>query len=70
MSQMKVVPGIEITPEKMIINALPDMDYPAWSSATPYAIGAFVTIDRINYQALIAHTNRNPVTDTVSPAAW
>ena len=70
MSQMKVVPGIEITPEKMIINALPDMDYPAWSSATPYAIGAFVTIDRINYQALVAHTNRNPVTDTVSPAAW
>ena len=70
MSQMKVVPGIEITPAKMIVNALPDMDYPAWSSATPYAIGAFVTIDRINYQALIAHTNRNPVTDTVSPAAW
>lgn len=70
MSQMKVVPGIEITPAKMIINALPDMDYPAWSSATAYAIGAFVTIDRINYQALVAHTNRNPVTDTVSPAAW
>lgn len=70
MSQMKVVPGIEITPAKMIVNALPDMDYPAWSSATPYAIGAFVTIDRINYQALVAHTNRNPVTDTVSPAAW
>lgn len=70
MSQMKVVPGTEITPAKMIINALPDMDYPAWSSATAYAIGAFVTIDRINYQALVAHTNRNPVTDTVSPAAW
>lgn len=70
MSQMKVVPGIEITPAKMIINALPDMDYPAWSSATAYAIGDFVTIDRINYQALVAHTNRNPVTDTVSPAAW
>ena len=70
MSQMKVVPGIEITPAKMIINALPDMDYPAWSSATAYEIGAFVTIDRINYQALVAHTNRNPVTDTVSPAAW
>ena len=70
MSQMKVVPGIEITPAKMIINALPDMDYPAWSLATEYAIGAFVTIDRINYQALVAHTNRNPVTDTVSPAAW
>ena len=33
-------------------------------------IGDYVTIDRINYQALVANTNRHPVTDTVSPAAW
>ncbi|WP_341519819.1 hypothetical protein AABC73_14805 [Pseudomonas sp. G.S.17] len=70
MSQMKVVPGIEITPAKMIVNALPDADYAAWSAATTYAIGDFVTIDRINYQALVAHNNRNPVTDMVSPPAW
>ena len=70
MSQMKVVPGIEITPAKMIVNAMPDADYAAWSATTAYAIGDFATIDRINYQALVAHTNRNPVTDTVSPAAW
>ena len=70
MSQMKVVPGIEITTEKMIINALPDMDYPAYDPLKAYEIGECVTIDRINYQALVAHTNRNPVTDTVSPAAW
>ena len=70
MSQMKVVPGIEITPAKMIVNVLPDADYAAWSATKAYVIGDFVTIDRINYQALVAHTNRNPVTDTVSPAAW
>ena len=70
MSQMKVVPGIEITPAKMIVNALPDADYAAWSATKAYAIGDFITIDRINYQALVAHTNRNPVTDTVSPPAW
>lgn len=70
MSEMRVVPGIEITPAKMIVNALPDADYVAWSATKAYAIGDFVTIDRINYQALVAHTNRNPVTDTVSPAAW
>lgn len=70
MSEMKVVPRLEITPANMIANALPDMDYPAWSSTTAYAIGAYVTIDRINYQALVAHTNRNPVTDMVTPAAW
>ena len=70
MSQMKVVPGIEITPAKMIVNAIPDMDYPAYDPLKAYEIGEYVTIDRINYQALVAHTNRNPVTDTVSPAAW
>ena len=70
MSQMKVVPGIEITPAKMIVNVLPDADYAAWSATKAYAIGDFITIDRINYQALVAHTNRNPVTDTVSPPAW
>ena len=70
MSEMRVVPGIEITPAKMIINALPDMDYPAYSTTKAYAEGDFVTIDRINYQALVANTNRHPVTDTVTPAAW
>lgn len=70
MSDMQVVPGIDITPAKMIANALPDLDYPAWLSTKAYAVGDYVTIDRINYQALVAHTNRNPVTDTGSPAAW
>ena len=70
MSDMKVVPGIEITPAKMIVNALPDLDHPAWVSTKAYVIGDFVTIDRINYQALVAHTNRNPTTDMVTPAAW
>jgi hypothetical protein len=70
MSEMKVVAGIEITPAKMIVNSLPDMDYPAYVSTKAYAIGDYVTIDRINYQSLVASTNRHPVTDTVSPAAW
>lgn len=70
MSKMTVVPGLEITPARMIANPLPDMDYPAWSSTASYAIGDRVTIDRINYEALTAHSNRNPVTDTVTPAAW
>lgn len=70
MSQMKVVPGIKITPAIMIANALPDMDYPAYSSTAAYNIGDYVTIDLINYQALVANTNRHPVTDTATPAAW
>jgi len=71
MSDMKVVPGIEITPAKMIANALPDMDYAAYVPTKAYAVGEYVTIDRINYQSLLANnTGKNPVTDTSSPPAW
>lgn len=70
MSEMRVVPGIEITPAKMIANALPDMDYPAYNPATAYKVGDKVTIDRRNYEAVAASTNRHPVTDTASPSAW
>jgi hypothetical protein len=71
MSEMKVVPGIEITPANMIVNALPDMDYPAYVSTKTYAVGDYVTIDRINYQSTLANnTGKNPVTDTSSPPAW
>lgn len=71
MSQMKVVPGIDVTPAIMISNALPDMDYPAYSSTKTYQVGDYVTIDLINYQSVLANnTNHHPVTDTSSPAAW
>lgn len=70
MSQMKVVPGIEVTPAKMIANALPDMDYPAYDPLKDYVIGDKVSIDRINYESLAANKGKNPVTDTSSPAVW
>lgn len=70
MSNMRVVPGLEITPARLIASNLPDADYSAWSSSASYAIGDKVTIDRINYEATVANTNRNPVTDTTTPPAW
>lgn len=70
MSEMKVVPGIEITPALMVLSNLPDADHPAYEPAKAYKVGDKVTIDRINYEALLDHTNRNPVSDTVSPPAW
>lgn len=70
MSQMIVVPGLEITPTRLISSTLPIADYDAWSSTKAYAIGDKVTVGQINYEALVAHTNRNPVSDTTTPAAW
>ncbi|MCO8164803.1 hypothetical protein NJC38_21940 [Pseudomonas sp. 21LCFQ010] len=70
MSQMIVVPGLEITPTRLISSTLPIADYDVWSSTKAYAIGDKVTVGQINYEALVAHTNRNPVSDTTTPAAW
>lgn len=70
MSKMMVTPGIEITPAKIVATNMSDMDNPAYDSTKAYKIGDSVTIDLINYQALVANTNRHPVTDTVTPAAW
>lgn len=73
MSEMKVVPGIEITPARLVLSNLPDADYPAYNSATAYKVGDKVTIDRINYEATADNTGRHPVTDiptTEKPSAW
>jgi hypothetical protein len=70
MSEMKVVPGLEITPARLVASNLPDMDYPAYDPTAAYEVGDKVTIDRVNYEALVDHSGRNPVTDTKTPAAW
>lgn len=73
MSEMKVVPGVEITPAMMIASNLPDMDWPIYNPATAYKMGDKVTIDRINYEATADNTGRHPVTDmpnTEKPAVW
>lgn len=70
MSEMKVVPGIEISPAKMVASNLPDMDYPAHNMATAYVVGDKVTVGLINYEALRDHAGINPETDTSSPPAW
>ncbi|HDS1694764.1 TPA: hypothetical protein QEM72_005397 [Pseudomonas putida] len=70
MSQMIVVPSLEITPARLILSSLPVADYDAWVSNKAYAIGDRVTVGQINYEALVEHTNRSPVTDKATPTAW
>lgn len=69
MSRMTVVPPTVITPA-MLMSNVPELDYAAWSSATAYAVGAFVTHNNRNYQALGASTGKNPETDTSQPPVW
>lgn len=67
---MKVVAPIDITTSIISSYNVPVSSYPAWSATTAYAIGNRVNIGQYDYEALVANTNRNPETDTVTPAAW
>lgn len=70
MSVMKVVPPVEIAPAAMISNNVPETDNALWLVGTAYKVGDKVMLNHRNYEALVAHTGRNPETDTVSPPAW
>lgn len=70
MSVMKVVPPVEIAPAAMISNNVPETDNTLWLVGTAYKVGDKVMLNHRNYEALVAHTGRNPETDTVSPPAW
>jgi hypothetical protein len=67
---MKVVPPIEITPAKVIASNVPETDYPLWAAATTYPVGTRVMLNHRNYESLVAHSSRNPETDSVIPPAW
>jgi len=67
---MRVVPPVEITVDKIVASNVPEKDNPPWDVRTAYVIGARVMLNHINYEALVAHTGRNPETDAVTPAAW
>lgn len=69
MSRMTVVPPTDITPA-MLTSNVPELDYAVWVSTTAYAVGAYVTYNNRNYQALAASTGKNPATDTTIPALW
>lgn len=70
MSVMKIVPPVEIAPAAMISNNVPETDNTLWLVGTAYKVGDKVMLNHRNYEALVAHTGRNPETDTVSPPAW
>lgn len=70
MSVMKVVPPVEIAPSAMISNNVPETDNALWLIGTAYKVGNKVMLNHRNYEALVAHTGRNPETDTASPPAW
>lgn len=63
---MKVVPPIAVTAANMTSNVAA-MDFEAYSLTKAYQVGESVTINNINWEALIANTGKNPETDKSSP---
>ncbi|MCO8160720.1 hypothetical protein NJC38_00895 [Pseudomonas sp. 21LCFQ010] len=67
---MKLIKPVDITEPKLVSSNVSENDYPAWSSATRYAIGARVISNHRIYEALVENSNRDPATDTLQPPAW
>lgn len=71
---MNVIVPIEITPARLFSStaAEPGPGEVAWSASTAYVVGdqCYSPTTHRRFQAAVAHTNRNPDTDAVFPAAW
>lgn len=66
---MRLIRPTTLTDAMLTSSTAPETDYPAWSSATAYAVGARVilTATHRRYEALAASTNVSPSTD---PTKW
>lgn len=71
---MKVLVPIEITAARLISSTVaePATGEVVWSATPNYPAGTVVisTTTHRRYKAAVANQNRNPVTDTVTPAVW
>lgn len=66
---MRLIRPTTLTDAMLTSSTAPETDYPAWSSATAYAVGARVilTATHRRYEALAGSTNVSPSTD---PTKW
>ncbi len=66
---MRLIRPTTLTDAMLTSSTAPEADYPAWSSATAYAVGARVILAATHrrYEALAASTNVSPSAD---PTKW
>lgn len=67
---MRIIRPVDITPAILTSSDVPEDDYPAWSATTAYAIGDRALREHRIYEALVAHTGADPLTDATSPPKW
>lgn len=60
---MYVLEPLKVTPEMLVYSSVPENDYPDWSSATAYALGARVLYQHMLWEAVAPNTNVVPGVD-------
>lgn len=53
-----------------VMTNVPESDYALWASNMTYAIGERVMLEHRNYEALVAHSNKNPAGAATDPPTW
>ncbi|WP_438282303.1 hypothetical protein [Pseudomonas alabamensis] len=53
-----------------LLTNVPESDYPLWDSSKSYVIGDRVMLNHRNYEALVAHSNKNPAGTPTDPPTW
>lgn len=69
---MRIIYPVDVAGAVLVSSNVPETDYAEWSSSTAYTVGqrCIVAAQHKVYEALVAHTNANPLTDTSSPPKW
>jgi hypothetical protein len=67
---MMIIRPVDVTPAMLTSSNVQENDFDVWSVSTAYTVGQKVTLNRRNYEALVANTGANPETDTSDPPKW
>lgn len=53
-----------------LLTNVPESDHPLWESSKSYVVGDRVMLSHRNYEALVAHSNKNPGGTPTDPPTW
>lgn len=65
---MYVLEPLQVTPEMLVYSSVPENEFPDWSAATAYSVGARVISSHRVWEAVIANSNAQP--ELNSPSKW
>lgn len=69
---MRIIHPVTVDGAVLVSSNVLETDYAEWSAGTAYTVGqrCIVAAQHLVFEALVAHTNANPLTDTSTPPKW